>query len=513
MGSTDSPSSPQAPRSRRSRGAPAGRRVDQPVDGQDLRSGIVALLGHRGRRRLRDGPPLGKPPMLSDARTPALEHRRRGSPVLAEPGGCGPGRQQLLDQPGKTGPAQVVAQSVRVKVARLAVPAKNRLLQRIQLRLGEFQRRELLLDLVQQLGMDQDRPEQLAGSGELGLGDRVGEPARARRPAGRPAPSGRPLAAPARLVRRRTRRAAAVKNSCRNSRRSCWSAIVCGELAAALRERQPALRRVQRSCGRRARAATGTRSAAPPPRAPRRAPRGRAARSRLSGSWPGGSSAKRSDLPGLSSGSARSIRRWAARRPASSPSRQTTGSSASCQSSASWASVTAVPSGATALAKPAWRERDHVHVAFGDDHRAALAHRRPRQRQAVEQLALAEQRRLGGVQVLRARLAQRPAAEAHDPAAPVVDREHHAVAEAVEARRAVLGLDQQAGLEQRRLGVALGLQRALERGARRRARSRARSAGWSPGRARAAPDRRAASAPWALSSRPANQRAAAALAA
>ncbi len=84
-------------------------------------------------------------------------------------------------------------------------------------------------------------------------------------------------------------------------------------------------------------------------------------------------------------------------------------------------------------------------------------------RQAVEQLALVEQGGVGGVEVLRARLAERPAAEAHDPAAAVVDREDHALAEAVEARPAVLGARQQAGLQQRRLGVALGLQRALER--------------------------------------------------
>ena len=78
------------------------------------------------------------------------------------------------------------------------------------------------------------------------------------------------------------------------------------------------------------------------------------ARSTESGSRPGGSSAKRSDLSGLSRGNARSISLWPARRPASSPSRQISGSSASCHSRASCASPIAVPSGATAWAKPAW---------------------------------------------------------------------------------------------------------------------------------------------------------------
>ena len=110
-------------------------------------------------------------------------------------------------------------------------------------------------------------------------------------------------------------------------------------------------------------------------------------------------------------------------------------------------------------------ERDHVHVALGDDHRAALADRCPGERQAVQQLALVEQRRVGGVQILGPRLAERAAAEADDPAAPVVDREHHPVAEAVEARAAVLGLDQEARLDRAGLAVALGLERALERGA------------------------------------------------
>ena len=87
---------------------------------------------------------------------------------------------------------------------------------------------------------------------------------------------------------------------------------------------------------------------APPP-----SPRCRRLARRSSGSWPSGRSAKRRLLPGCSSGSARSTARSAARRPAPSPSKQRIGSSAIRQSSASWPSVSAVPSGATVFGKPA----------------------------------------------------------------------------------------------------------------------------------------------------------------
>ena len=75
-----------------------------------------------------------------------------------------------------------------------------------------------------------------------------------------------------------------------------------------------------------------------------------------------------------------------------------------------------------------------------------------------------EQRRVGAVQILGLGLAQRPAAEADDAAAPVVDREGHPMPEAVVARP-VLRLHEQARLERRLLGIALGLERALEAGA------------------------------------------------
>ena len=76
-------------------------------------------------------------------------------------------------------------------------------------------------------------------------------------------------------------------------------------------------------------------------------------RARSSGSCPSGSSAKRRLFPGSSAGSARSAARYAAFCPARSPSKQRIGSSAIFHSSASWFSVSAVPSGATAPPKPA----------------------------------------------------------------------------------------------------------------------------------------------------------------
>ena len=101
------------------------------------------------------------------------------------------------------------------------------------------------------------------------------------------------------------------------------------------------------------------------------------------------------------------------------------------------------------------RQRDHVHVAFGDQDEAALADRRARLEQAVELAALQEDRRLGRVQVFRLALVQHPPAEADDLALGVADREHDAVAEAVVAAL-LAGLvlqDDQAGLDQ--LGVVV----------------------------------------------------------
>ena len=84
-----------------------------------------------------------------------------------------------------------------------------------------------------------------------------------------------------------------------------------------------------------------------------RNPAGPSRRVRLSGPSPSGRATKRSERPGVSIGSARSQARAAARWPALSPSKHTTGSGTIFHSSAIWSSVKAVPSGATVWRKPA----------------------------------------------------------------------------------------------------------------------------------------------------------------
>ena len=76
-------------------------------------------------------------------------------------------------------------------------------------------------------------------------------------------------------------------------------------------------------------------------------------RTRSSGSRPSGRKANCTLKPGLRCGSTVSTARKAARRPAASPSKHSTGSGAMRQSSRTWSSVSAVPSGATVCGKPA----------------------------------------------------------------------------------------------------------------------------------------------------------------
>ena len=66
----------------------------------------------------------------------------------------------------------------------------------------------------------------------------------------------------------------------------------------------------------------------------------------------------------------------------------------------------------------------------------------------VERRALVKERRLRRIEIFRLRvLLERAAAEGDDAAAQIGDREHHAVAEAVERHRNVVAGDQQAGLD------------------------------------------------------------------
>ena len=103
---------------------------------------------------------------------------------------------------------------------------------------------------------------------------------------------------------------------------------------------------------------------------------------------------------------------------------------------------------------------DDVHVAFDDDGALLPADRLFRSVQRVEQTALVKRRRLGSVDVLRARgvrclslgRRQGASAEADDPPALVADGEHEPAAKAIVP--AAVALHQQAGRQQLLLGEA-----------------------------------------------------------
>ena len=166
-------------------------------------------------------------------------------------------------------------------------------------------------------------------------------------------------------------------------------------------------------------------------------------RARSSGSWPSGSSAKRRLLPGARCGSARSAARYAAFCPALSPSKQRIGSSAIFHNSASWFSVSAVPSGATVAGKARADHGDDVDIAFDHHQLGAVMGGLPRGREVVEIVALVKQRGFRRVQVFRRHVFfQRAAAERDHPAAQIGDRKHHAVAKAVIGHRDVFARNQ-----------------------------------------------------------------------
>src|SRR6185437_14673233 len=82
--------------------------------------------------------------------------------------------------------------------------------------------------------------------------------------------------------------------------------------------------------------------------------------------------------------------------------------------------------------------------------------RRARRRPAIERAALGEERRLGRVEIFRLAVADDTAAEGDDATAAITDREHHAVAEIVERRAAVVRLMDEARFDQQRLWKLAG---------------------------------------------------------
>ena len=128
-----------------------------------------------------------------------------------------------------------------------------------------------------------------------------------------------------------------------------------------------------------------------------------------------------------------------------------------------------MPCPATA-AIPARAQADGVHVALDHHQRGGALldlgqlQQTPRLGHAVERAALVEERRLRPVQVFGARVGiEGAAAEADHAAPPVGDGEHHAVAEAVVGRAAVLRRDQEARVDEVARPSPLGDEVVLQR--------------------------------------------------
>ena len=114
----------------------------------------------------------------------------------------------------------------------------------------------------------------------------------------------------------------------------------------------------------------------------------------------------------------------------------------------SWASVTAVPLGATTSADAGPVQRDHVHIALDHDQPLGGAAFGRGSLDVVERAALVEERRVGGVEILRLARSKDAPAKTDHPAARIANGEHEAPAEAIVGLAALLGFDQHPGLDQ-----------------------------------------------------------------
>ncbi len=103
--------------------------------------------------------------------------------------------------------------------------------------------------------------------------------------------------------------------------------------------------------------------------------------------------------------------------------------------------MTAVPRGATVGGETGLGQRDHVHIAFGDDQGLALARRLTRGAVVVKVAALVEQIGFRAVQVFRPRIrVQRAPAKADRAAARIADRKDDARRENDHRAPAIIGL-------------------------------------------------------------------------
>ena len=108
-------------------------------------------------------------------------------------------------------------------------------------------------------------------------------------------------------------------------------------------------------------------------------------------------------------------------------------------------------------------EGDHVHIAFDDHDLLRPPGGVSRLGEAVEHLALPEQRGLGRVEVFRLRISERAPAERYRKPPPVGDREHDAVAQRGDRRSRTFAEAQQPGLHQGFGFEAAALQRMHQR--------------------------------------------------
>ena len=94
------------------------------------------------------------------------------------------------------------------------------------------------------------------------------------------------------------------------------------------------------------------------------------------------------------------------------------------------------------------RQGHHVHIAFGDQHKACGVQRFAGFKQAIQLAALVEHRGFGRVQVFGCALAHDAAAKTNAFAFDVADREHHPIAEPVVALAVFFVDDHQAAFGQ-----------------------------------------------------------------
>ncbi len=99
------------------------------------------------------------------------------------------------------------------------------------------------------------------------------------------------------------------------------------------------------------------------------------------------------------------------------------------------------------LFDPGKGRTEHIEVPLDQDRTLRLTHRVLRDVQVVQQLPLVEDRRIGGIEILRLSVAEDPTPEGDHAAAQVVDREKQPAAEPG-CERAILPSSQEARLEQ-----------------------------------------------------------------